>query len=45
MRVIPDGLRSVGFNNEEVEKILHGNWMRLYRATFRTSDRYEETQQ
>ncbi|WP_343504232.1 membrane dipeptidase [Alloyangia pacifica] len=44
MRVIPDGLRNVGFNEKEVEKILHGNWMRLYGATFRTSDRQEEIQ-
>ncbi|GKX35387.1 MAG: dipeptidase [Rhizobiaceae bacterium MnEN-MB40S] len=35
MRVIPDGLRAVGFAEEEVDKITHKNWMRLYEATFR----------
>ncbi|MDF0602115.1 membrane dipeptidase [Psychromarinibacter sp. C21-152] len=38
MDKIPNGLRSVGFSEEEVEKIAHGNWLRLYRATFRNSD-------
>ncbi len=35
MRVIPDGLRTVGFSEEEVAKITHGNWLRLYEATFK----------
>lgn len=34
MKVIPNGLRSVGFSEEEVAKITHGNWLRLYQATF-----------
>jgi len=33
--VIPGGLRAVGFSDEEVAKITHGNWLRLYEATFR----------
>ena len=32
--VIPGGLRAVGFSQEEVDKITHGNWLRLYAATF-----------
>lgn len=35
MNVIPDGLRAVGFSEEEVAKVTHGNWLRLYEATFR----------
>lgn len=35
MGVIPGGLRAVGFNEEEVAKITHKNWLRLYAATFR----------
>lgn len=35
MKVIPDGLRTVGFSDEDVTKITHGNWLRLYGATFR----------
>lgn len=35
MKVIPDGLRAVGLSDEEVAKITHGNWLRLYGATFR----------
>lgn len=35
---IPNGLRSVGFSEEEVAKITHENWLRLYRATFRKTD-------
>lgn len=35
MRVIPEGLRTVGFTQEEIDKITHGNWLRLYGATFR----------
>lgn len=31
---IPGGLAKVGFSQEEVDKITHGNWMRLYRQTF-----------
>ena len=34
MKIIPNGLRSVGFSEEEVAKITHGNWLRLYEATF-----------
>lgn len=33
--VIPGGLRAVGFTQDEVDKITHGNWLRLYEATFR----------
>jgi microsomal dipeptidase-like Zn-dependent dipeptidase len=32
---IPGGLREVGFNEAEAAKITHGNFMRLYAATFR----------
>ncbi|WP_043830054.1 dipeptidase [Muricoccus aerilatus] len=32
---IPEGLRQVGFQPHEIEKITHGNWLRLYAATFR----------
>lgn len=35
MSVIPGGLRAVGFQAEEVEKITHKNWLRIYEATFR----------
>lgn len=35
MRVIPNGLRTVGFSQEEVDKITHGNWLRLYDAVFK----------
>jgi len=35
LNVIPGGLRAVGFSDEEVAKITHGNWLRLYEATFR----------
>lgn len=35
MSVIPGGLKSVGFSPEEVDKITHGNWLRLYSQTFR----------
>ena len=38
MDKIPNGLRSVGFSEEEVDKITHANWLRLYRATFRQPD-------
>ncbi|MDN5788206.1 membrane dipeptidase [Pseudorhodobacter sp.] len=38
MDKIPGGLRNVGFSEEEVAKITHENWLRLYRATFRNSD-------
>jgi membrane dipeptidase len=37
MNVIPGGLRAVGFSEEEVGKITHKNWLRLYEATFRPS--------
>lgn len=42
MDKIPNGLRSVGFSEEEVAKITHGNWLRLYGATFPTPDSREE---
>jgi membrane dipeptidase len=32
---IPAGLREVGFNEAEIAKLTHGNWLRLYGATFR----------
>ncbi|MCO5732184.1 membrane dipeptidase [Rhizobium sp. SSA_523] len=35
VQVIPDGLRSIGFSQQEVEKITHGNWLRLYAETFK----------
>ncbi|GHD12568.1 dipeptidase [Tianweitania populi] len=38
MNVIPGGLRAVGFSEEEVAKITHKNWLRLYEATFRPSN-------
>jgi microsomal dipeptidase-like Zn-dependent dipeptidase len=31
---IPAGLKSVGFNNDEIAKLTHGNWLRLYAAVF-----------
>lgn len=34
INVIPGGLRTVGFNQEEIDKITHKNWLRLYEATF-----------
>jgi microsomal dipeptidase-like Zn-dependent dipeptidase len=34
IKIVPDGLRNVGFSDEEVAKITHGNWLRLYQATF-----------
>lgn len=37
IQVIPNGLRTVGFSQEEVDKITHGNWLRLYEATFKKS--------
>ncbi len=37
MRVIPQGLRAVGFSPSEIDKITHGNWLRLYGATFRNA--------
>jgi len=38
MQIIPDGLRSAGFSAEDVDKITHGNWLRLYGETFRTTN-------
>lgn len=35
MNVIPNGLRTVGFSEEEIAKITHKNWLRLYGETFR----------
>lgn len=35
MYAIPDSLRSVGFSDEEVAKITHKNWLRIYGAAFR----------
>lgn len=32
--LIPAGLARVGFNREEIDKITHGNWLRLYGETF-----------
>lgn len=37
INVIPGGLRAVGFNQEEIDKITHKNWLRLYEATFANS--------
>lgn len=37
IQVIPNGLRTVGFSQDEVDKITHGNWLRLYEATFKKS--------
>jgi membrane dipeptidase len=31
---IPEALRRVGFNAAEVDKITHGNWLRIYDAVF-----------
>ena len=31
---IEEGLKRAGFNQEETDKITHGNWLRLYRAVF-----------
>ncbi|RVV99230.1 peptidase M19 [Mesobaculum littorinae] len=38
LTAIPNGLRSVGFSQEEADKITHGNWLRLYGETFRKTD-------
>lgn len=35
MNTIPFGLKSVGFQQPEIDKITHGNWLRLYGETFR----------
>lgn len=35
MAVIPDGLSAAGFSADEVAKITHGNWLRIYEQTFR----------
>lgn len=40
MNVIPGGLKAVGFNQEEIDKITHGNWLRLYEATFRNEENH-----
>ncbi|MCW5751338.1 MAG: membrane dipeptidase [Alphaproteobacteria bacterium] len=32
--VIPEGLRKAGFSAEEVDKITHGNWLRIYDEVF-----------
>src|SRR5262249_12718674 len=32
--LIPGGLKAVGFNDEEIAKITHGNWLRLYADVF-----------
>lgn len=34
---IPGGLREVGFSEDEVAKLTHGNWLRLYGQTFRSA--------
>ena len=31
---VKEGLRAVGFNQAEADKITHGNWLRLYEAVF-----------
>jgi membrane dipeptidase len=36
------GLKEVGFNAGEVDKITHGNWMRLYRDVFSAADLVKE---
>ena len=36
------GLKEVGFNAGEVDKITHGNWMRLYRDVFSAADSVKE---
>ncbi|MEW5422814.1 dipeptidase [Amorphus sp. 3PC139-8] len=38
MAVIPGGLAAVGFSQEEIDKITHKNWLRLYATTFRQAD-------
>jgi len=35
--LIPGGLRAVGFSDDEIAKLTHGNWLRLYEATFRAA--------
>ena len=37
MKIIPEGLATVGFNPNEINKITHENWLRLYSQTFRTN--------
>jgi len=31
---IPDALGRAGFNAAEVDKLTHGNWLRVYNAVF-----------
>jgi microsomal dipeptidase-like Zn-dependent dipeptidase len=35
LAAIPQGLKEVGFNDEDIAKLTHGNWLRLYGKTFR----------
>ena len=39
---MPGGLKEVGFNAEEVVKITHLNWMRLYRDVWGAADAVKE---
>ncbi len=42
--LLPDGLREIGFNAQDVDKITHGNWMRLYRAVFAAADAVKDAE-
>lgn len=40
--LLPGGLKDVGFNPAEVDKITHGNWLRLYRDVFGEAEKVKE---
>jgi membrane dipeptidase len=40
--LLPGGLKEVGFNADEVEKITSGNWLRLYRDVFGATELVKE---
>lgn len=40
--LLPGGLKEVGFNAAEVEKITSGNWLRLYREVFGAAEQVRE---
>ncbi|MBV8394615.1 MAG: dipeptidase, partial [Alphaproteobacteria bacterium] len=42
--LLPGGLKEVGFNAEEVNKITHGNWLRLYADVFSAAEAVKEAQ-
>ena len=40
--LLPGGLKEVGFNAAEVEKITSGNWLRLYREVFGAAEQVRD---